>query len=92
MFEINGQLLIQAKSFETFQNRKNVLEEMTGFCIDDYEENEGIWKSIVFGDFNHLEHLVESLEKMKKYKWFFFENSWLLKDGKDLFVNGKWII
>ena len=94
---IEGVFLIEAKSKETFFNRKSKLEAVTGFSdgyFDSYEEDEegGIWKVITTAWFENVDELKKAMKKMEKYKWFFSSDSSLLLDGEYLYVDGRWLV
>lgn len=94
---IEGAFIIEAKSKETFFNRQQKLEDITGFTtggFDSYEEDEdgGCWKIIVTSQFESLKELKQKMNQLKKYKWFYWLDSDLLFDGKEIFSGGKWLI
>src|SRR5574344_1049813 len=92
---VEGVFLIEAKTKETFFNRKSKLEAVTGFSdghFDSYEEDEEgvIWKVITTAWFKNVDELKKAMKKMEKYKWFFSSDSLLLLDGEYLYVDGRW--
>jgi hypothetical protein len=92
-----GVFLIEAKSKETFFNRKRKLEIITGFSdgfFDSYEEDDegGIWKTISSAWFPTVKELKSALKKMKKYSWLFLSNSSIMLNGEYLFCDGKWFV
>lgn len=94
---VEGVFLIEAKTHETFFNRKSKLEAVTGFSdgyFDSFEEDEEgcIWKVITTAWFKNIEELKRAMKKMEKYKWFFFSDSSLLLDGEYLYVDGRWLV
>mgnify|MGYP000564972038 CR=1 FL=1 len=94
---IEGVFLIKAKSEQTFYNRKSRLQEITGFSdggCGSYEQDEesGIWNLITTAHFDTVAELKTDIEKMKKYNWFFFQDFYLMLDGKYLFSDGKWLV
>jgi len=94
---IEGVFLIEAKTEETFHNRRRKLEELTGFTTDNfdaYEEDEdgGVWKVITTAHFNNVDEIKKALEKMRRHKWLYLLDSTLLLEGKELYCDGRWII
>ncbi len=94
---VEGVFLIEAKSRETFFNRKRKLEEITGFSdgmFDSFEEDEdgGIWKIITTAWFENVDEIKNALGKMKKYNWLFLSDSSILFDGKEIYCDGRWLI
>lgn len=94
---VEGVFLIEAKSKETFFNRKSKLEAVTWFSdgyFDSYEEDEegGIWKVITTAWFENVFELKKAMKKMEKYKWFFSSDSSLLLNGEYLYVDGRWLV
>lgn len=94
---IEGVFIIGAKSKETFFNRQQKLEDITGFTtggFDSYEKDDdgGCWKIITMGQFESLEDLKQKMNKLKKYKWLYWFDSDLLFDGKEIFSSGEWLI
>jgi len=94
---VEGVFLIEAKSRETFFNRKRKLEEITGFSdgmFDSFEEDEegGVWKVITTAWFENVEEIKKALGKMKKYNWLFFSDSSILFEGKEIYCDGRWLV
>jgi hypothetical protein len=94
---IEGVFLIKAQSEQTFYNRKSRLQEITGFSdggCDSYEQDEesGIWNLITTEHFDTVAELKTAIKKMRKYNWFFYEDFYLVLDGKYLFSDGKWLV
>lgn len=94
---VEGVFLIEAKSKETFFNRKSKLEAITGFSdgyFDSYEEDDGggVWKVITTACFENVDELKNAMNNMKKYKWFFYSDSSILLDGEYIYSDGKWFI
>ena len=94
---IEGVFIIEAKSKETFFNRQQKLEDITGFTtggFDSYEKDAdgGGWKIITMGQCESLEDLKLKMNKIKKYKWLYWYDSDLLFDGKEIFSSGEWLI
>ena len=92
-----GVFLIEAKSKETFFNRKRKLEIITGFSdgfFDSYEEDDegGIWKTITSAWFPTVKELKSVLRKMKRYNWLFLSDSYIMSNGQYLFSDGKWLV
>lgn len=92
---LEGVFLIEAKTKETFYNRKRKLEEITGFSdlgFDSYEEDEegGVWKIITNAYHDNIEETKTVIAKMKKFKWLFLSDSHILLDDKCVFSNGNW--
>lgn len=95
--EIEGVFLIKAASKDTFFNRKSKLNAVTGFSdgyFDSYEEDDegGIWKVITTASFDTVAELKAAIEKMRKYNWFFYHDSYLMLDSNYLFSDGKWLV
>jgi hypothetical protein len=94
---VEGVFLIEAKSRETFFNRKRKLEEITGFSdgfFDSFEEDDegGIWKIITTAWFKDVVEIKKALNDMKKYKWLFLWDSSILFDGKEIYCDGRWLV
>ena len=94
---IEGVFLIEAKTKETFFNRKYKLESITGFSdghFDSYEEDEegGIWKVITKAWFKNIDELKNAMKIMEKYNWFYSSDSSLLLNGEYLYVDGRWLV
>ena len=94
---IEGVFLIKAQSEQTFYTRKSRLQEITGFSdggCDSYEQDEesGIWNLITTAHFDTVAELKTDIEKMRKHNWFFYEDFYLMLDGKYLFSDGKWLV
>ena len=94
---VEGVFLIEAKSENTFFNRKIKLEEVTCFSdggFGSYEEDDegGIWKIITSAWFENIGELKKLVKKIEKYKWLFLSDSYIMLDGEYLFADGKWLI
>jgi hypothetical protein len=94
---VEGVFLIEAKSRETFFNRKRKLEEITGFSdgmLDSFEEDEegGVWKVITTAWFENVEEIKKALGKMKKYNWLFLSDSSILFEGIEIYCDGQWLV
>lgn len=91
---IEGVFLLKASSEDVFFNRKNKLRELTGFDGDAYEEDDegGIFKLITTGYFENMNEVKSAVEIMKKYNWFFYYDSDLLLNGKEIFSGGRWLV
>lgn len=92
---VEGVFLIAAKSRSTFLNRKSKLEEITGFSdggFNSFEEMEdrAVWKVITHCSFDSLGSLKKAILLMKRYNWFWLEDSTLMQDGAYLYCEGKW--
>ena len=80
---VEGVFLIGAKSINTFYNRKNKLEDITGFSdggFNSYEEDDkgGIWKTILSARFENVDEIKKVLKKMEKYSWLYLKDSSIL--------------
>ena len=94
---VEGVFLIAAVAEDTFHNRKRRLEEITGFSdsmCDSFEEDEegGIWKTITTAYFDDVASIKKAVDKMKKYKWLFLSDSYIMFQGTYLFSDGRWLI
>lgn len=91
---IEGVFLLKASSEDVFFNRKNKLRELTGFDGDAYEEDDegGIFKLITTAYFDNMKEVKSAVERMKKYNWFFYYDSDLLLNGKEIFSGGRWLV
>lgn len=93
---VEGVFLIEAKLKQTFLNRKQRLEEITGFSdemFDSWEEDRegGLWKVITTAWFPSTDEIKAALTKMRKYKWLLLLDSCLLFKGKEIYCDGKWV-
>ena len=92
---VEGVFIIQAKSKETFLNRKTKLEQITGFSdgyFNSYEEDDegGCWKIITTAWFENVDEIQKALKKMEKYNWLLDFN--ILFEGKEIYCDGKWLV
>lgn len=62
--------------------------------ISDCEKDEegGIYKSAIDGQFDNIDDLKKTMEKLKKFKWFAWWDMDVIDidSGKYLFAEGKW--
>lgn len=94
---VEGVFIIEAKSEQTFFNRKMRLAEITRFSdggFDSYEQDEdgGCWKIITTAYFETVEDLKAAIKKMEKYNWFFLYDASIMLDGEYLYCDGKWFV
>lgn len=94
---VTGVFLIEAKSRNTFLNRKRQLEKITGFSdgfMDAFEEDDegGIWRLITEASFDDIDDLKKSFTKMRKYNWLFLSDSCVMFDNEYIFSDGKWFL
>jgi len=94
-YYVAGVFIIEAKSKETFFNRKRRLEEITGFSdgfFDTYEEDEEgcVWRVITTAWFENVDEIKKALKKMEKYNWLFLSDSSVLFEGEEIYCDGRW--
>jgi hypothetical protein len=92
---VNGVFFIEAKSRNTFFNRKQKLKDITGFSdgfFDSHEEEGGIWKIITTAYVENVDEIKIALKDMKKYKWLLLSDSSILFDGEEIYCDGRWLI
>jgi len=94
---VEGVFLIEAKSRDTFFNRKRKLEKITGFSdgfFDSFQEDDegGIWKIITTSCFENVDEIKKALKDMEKYKWLLLSNSSILFDGVEIYCDGRWLV
>lgn len=94
---VEGVFLIEAKTEQTFFNRKQKLAEITGFSdggFDSYEQDEdgGSWKIITTAFFETIEDLKNAIKKMEKYNWLYLLDTSIMFDSEYLYCEGKWFV
>ncbi len=95
--EIEANLLILASTENVFRNRRNRIEGITGFhtnYMDSWErcECKDVYRLIAMANFESIEELKQVVKKAEKYNWIFWSDSYLLRDGSEIYSCGKWLI
>ena len=94
---IEANLLILASNKNVFLNRKSRIESITGFSdgfFDSWEQLEckDVYRLIAMANFESIAELKQVIKKAEKYNWIFWNDSYLLQDGTEIYSEGKWLI
>jgi len=96
--EIEANLLILASTENVFHNRKSRVESITGFhtnYMDSWElvgDCGDVYRLIAMANFESIAELKQVIKKAEKYNWIFWNDSYLLQDGTEIYSEGKWLI